>query len=165
MSACAKLAVHFSSETAEHYTPVEVLSAVERCLGRISLDPCADPGKRVRAAQHFTKDDDGLSREWHGRIFMNPPYGREIAAWAKKLCHEWETGHVISAIALMPARTDTKWFRCFRDHPVCFVAGRLKFLGNKDPAPFPSALFYLGPDEAGFQYHFAAFGDIYRRKP
>lgn len=165
VSAVAKHAVHFASETAEHYTPGAILTAVERCLGEIFLDPCADPGKRVRATLHFTKKDDGLSREWHGTVFMNPPYGRGILAWAEKLCHEWEAGRVSRAIALMPARPDTKWFRCFRDCPVCFVAGRLKFLGNKEPAPFPSVLFYLGADEGGFKHHFEPFGDIYRRLP
>ena len=27
------------------------------------------------AGKHFTAAEDGLSREWHGRVYMNPPYG------------------------------------------------------------------------------------------
>jgi hypothetical protein len=28
----------------------------------------------VRADTFFAKDDDGLAHEWHGRIWLNPPY-------------------------------------------------------------------------------------------
>lgn len=158
-----KLAVHHSSETPEHYTPSDVLQAVRECLGEIDLDPCADPGKRVPALNHFTKDDDGLSRPWFGRVYMNPPYGRTVADWVGYLVGQYEHGDVTEAIVLLPARPDTQWWKMLRDFPVCFVEGRLTFIGNDDPAPFPSALFYIGQEIDKFYHHFVDFGDVWQR--
>jgi hypothetical protein len=76
---------------------------------------------------------------------------------------EFESGGVTEAIALVPARTDTQWWQRLRDYHVCFITGRLKFIGNTDPAPFPSAVFYLGGDTDEFVHAFEDFGDIWHR--
>jgi len=160
-----KMAVHFSSRTAEHYTPEIIIAATLACLGEIDLDPCSDGGEppNIPARTHYTAGDDGLAHPWHGRVYMNPPYGREIGDWVEKLCTEHEAGRVTEAVALLPSRTDTQWWRRLREYPVCFVQGRLTFVGSQDPAPFPSAAFYLGPDVARFCRAFRHLGDIYRR--
>jgi len=159
------LAIHYSSATPEHYTPREIIDAVIACLGEIDLDPCSnshnDPN--VPASEHYTADDDGLAQEWYGRIYMNPPYGREIGVWVEKLVSEHKAGRTIEAIALVPARPDTQWWQQLRDFPACFVTGRLKFGGLEDSAPFPSAVFYLGNDIDPFFYAFEHLGDIWQR--
>jgi hypothetical protein len=158
------LAVHFSSETAEHFTPAEIIAAVTDCVGTIDLDPCSNEGSpNVPAARHFTRVDDGLAQRWAGRVYMNPPYGREIDAWVTKLCDSHEQGDVAEALALLPARTDTQWWQRLRDYACCFIKGRLTFIGNDDPAPFPSAIFYLGDDLGKFYEHFSSFGDVWQR--
>lgn len=159
------MAIHYSSESPEHYTPKKIIDATLWCLGEIDLDPCSNSHEtpNVPAALHYTAEDDGLAQEWHGRVYMNPPYGREIGAWVDKLIHEHKHGGVTYAIALLPARTDTQWFVKLRDYPVCFVTGRLTFIGNDDPAPFPSAVFYLGDDIEQFYYAFVELGDIWVR--
>jgi phage N-6-adenine-methyltransferase len=153
----------FSSDSPEWYTPRHVLDLVVRVLGAIDLDPCSNGHETpaVSAAQHFTQDDDGLSQEWHGRVFMNPPYGPVIKDWVQKLVDEFASGRTTEAIALMPARTDTTWFGLLRDHPRSFITGRLKFSESEASAPFPSAVFYLGPNPARFTEVFAALGDVY----
>jgi hypothetical protein len=159
-----KMAVHFSSDTPEHYTPKEIINAVIECMGAIDLDPCSNSWENpnVPAGFHFTQDVDGLSRHWAGRVFMNPPYGREISKWVDKLCAEYKTGHVTEAIALVPARTDTDWFDKLIDgykfH--CFVHGRLVFIGNDNSAPFPSAIVYFGTEWGRFYAAFRPFGRI-----
>lgn len=71
----------YSSESEEWYTPPDVLGRV-RLLGEIDLDPCSNGGSPiVPARRHFTKEDDGLVREWAGFVYMNPPYGRGIDEW------------------------------------------------------------------------------------
>ena len=160
-------AVHFSSRHAEHYTPPRVLDAVIACLEAIDVDPCSDGNTppNVPARQHFTRDQDGLAQPWFGRVYMNPPYGRrEIDRWVAKLCEEVSAGHTTEAIALVPARTDTQWFRRLSEYVCCFVRGRLTFIGNRDAAPFPSALFYLGPDVEKFSRAFEALGDVWHRR-
>jgi phage N-6-adenine-methyltransferase len=153
--------VHFSSESPEWYTPAHILERTAAALGGIDLDPCADPERHVPSLDHFTKEDDGLSREWRGRVYMNPPYGSEIGAWVRKLLAEYRKGHVTAAVALVPARTDTTWFYLLREQPRCFVRGRLTFSEHENAAPFPSAAFYLGPDPRGFVRAFGSLGDVY----
>lgn len=158
-----KLAVHHSSKTPEHYTPPVIIEHVLACFGAIDLDPCANPNAIVPAGTHFMESDDGLAQPWQGRVYMNPPYGTEIDAWIDKFCTEYGCGHVSEAIALVPGRIDTQWFKRLRDFVCCFIAGRLTFIGNEDPAPFPSVVVYAGKDIDKFYRTFADLGDVWRR--
>lgn len=83
-------------------TPPEILIP----LGDFDLDPCAAPSPRPwsTAARHIELPEDGLSAEWGGRIFCNPPFGREAAAWLEKMAQHG------NGIALVPARTETAMF-------------------------------------------------------
>lgn len=85
----------------EWLTPPELLAA----LGRFDLDPCA-PIERPwdTAARHYTVKDDGLSKEWVGRVWCNPPFGREAVKWLRRLAEH------ANGIALIPARTETAMF-------------------------------------------------------
>jgi hypothetical protein len=68
---------------------------------------------------------------------MNPPYGKEIVKWAKK-AHD-EAHHALT-VALLPARTDTRWWHEYCAKRFCvLLRGRVKFSG-KGSAPFPSAI-------------------------
>ncbi|KKN02999.1 hypothetical protein LCGC14_1112090 [marine sediment metagenome] len=93
----------------------------------------------------------GLDRPWYGKVFMNPPYGREIGKWLAKAVHEVEENRAI-VVALLPAKTGPKWWQEYvmtegdefgilgeADH-VQFLPGRLKFEGEKASAPFDSAI-------------------------
>jgi hypothetical protein len=88
------LEVHFSSGRNEWYTPRWLVDLVIRVLGRIDLDPCSNSRTQpnVPARRHFTVHEDGLSREWSGRVFMNPPHGAQLSAWIRKLKSEHEAG-------------------------------------------------------------------------
>ncbi len=159
-------ALHFSGETDEWYTPPDILRRAALAMGGIDLDPCADPGRRVKAETHYTKDDDGLLREWNGRVFMNPPYGKKkLDRWVRKLLEEYRAGRAEAAVALVPAGTDTGWFALLDDYPRCFLHGRLKFISEsgdaKDAAPFASAVFYLGDDPTAFRRAFEELGKVY----
>lgn len=165
-----KLAVHHSSETPEHYTPQSFLDAVRAVFGEIpDLDPCSNSREHpnVPAHKHYTQEDDGCARPWDGRVFMNPPYGREIAAWIDKVRAEWKRGGLSELIALLPARTDTEWFERLTvetdDAVICFLRGRLTFVGNHDPAPFPSMAVYFGPHHDRFATVFGELGSLWQR--
>ena len=157
-------AVHFTSATPEWYTPPVVLERVLACLETIDLDPCANCDRTVPASHYFTEAEDGLSRPWHGHIFMNPPYGRQIGRWIERLVTEFETGHVTQALALVPARVDTAWFRRLSSFPVAFWRGRVTFVGPdgaRNPAPFPSAVVALGIPAPDFAIAFKGVADVY----
>lgn len=165
----SRLAVHFSSDTPEHYTPQDFLQSVRQVFGDIpDLDPCSNGDTpNVAAHKHYTVDDDGLKQPWRGRVFMNPPYGREMPAWAEKVRREWQRGEVSELIALLPARTDTEWFNTITadtdDAVICFLYGRLTFVGNADPAPFPSMVVYFGPKHDVFAEVFLELGSLWQR--
>ena len=148
----------FSSKSIEWLTPPKIITKVQTVLGTIDLDPCADENKSVPAIIYYTKLDDGLSKQWRGRVYMNPPYGKEIDSWVWKLNFEYLNNRTTEAIALLPARVDTNWWMMLREYPVCFIHGRLKFSGHENPAPFPSAVVYLGPERELFLKEFSKIG-------
>jgi len=59
-------------------TPPAILAE----LGTFDLDPCAAPSPRpwATATRHIESPDDGLVLPWEGRVWLNPPYGRNIGA-------------------------------------------------------------------------------------
>lgn len=158
------MAVHFSSETPEWYTPGHIVARVIQAMGCIDLDPCSNSHvePNVPAMTYYTKEDDGLAQPWHGRVYMNPPYGHELGDWVTHLIDEWRDGRVTEAVALVPARTDTAWFSEFIGLPLCFIRGRLRFSGHENSAPFPSMAVYLGPNLTAFVRAFGDIGPIYQ---
>ena len=78
------LSAHQSARmmTDEWLTPPEILAA----LGPFDLDPCTpDAMPWQTAAARYTKRDDGLAQPWRGRVWLNPPFGREAVRWLRKL--------------------------------------------------------------------------------
>lgn len=136
--------VHFSSATDEWATPAAFFDKVAAEFGPFDVDACATP-ENAKCPRYFTKADDGLAQEWHGRVWMNPPYGREIGAWMRKAYESAQAGAVVAC--LVPARTDTAWWHDYAAKGrVRFIRGRLKFGNAKNSAPFPSALVVLSPE-------------------
>lgn len=105
----------------EWLTPPEWIQA----LGPFELDPCSPIVRPWNTARiHFTVEDNGLAREWLGRVWCNPPFGREAAKWLKRMADH------NNGIALIPARTETAMFYESvwpRADSVCFVRGRPHF--------------------------------------
>jgi len=105
----------------EWMTPPELVKS----LGDFDLDPCSPiDAPFYHAKTNFTTLDCGLTKEWFGRVYLNPPYGRGMEMWLEKLKFHG------NGIALIFARTETK---CFFEHiwndadAVLFVKGRIKF--------------------------------------
>lgn len=108
-------------ERDEWLTPPHIIKA----LGPFDLDPCA-PVKRPwpTAAKHYTIHDNGLMQPWEGRVWLNPPYGRETGLWLKRLADHG------NGIALIFARTETHMFFehvLGRAVALLFLRGRLHF--------------------------------------
>ena len=105
---------------------------------KFTLDPCSTH-ENAKCARHFTRDDDGLTKDWQGTVFVNPPYGREIGKWIKKAYDESQKGATV--VCLIPSRTDTAyWHDYVMKGQIRFIRGRLKFGDGNNPAPFPSAI-------------------------
>lgn len=107
---------------------------------KFDLDPCAEIDT-AKCDVFFTPVEDGLALPWFGRVFMNPPYGKTLGQWMAKALEEVRIGNAELVVALVPARTDTKWWHAYCiQAEVRFIKGRLRFSGNKHNAPFPSAI-------------------------
>jgi hypothetical protein len=77
------------------YTPAEYVDLARSVLGQIDVDPASNAlaQKTIRAATFYTKDDDGLTKPWKGKVWLNPPYAQPlIAAFADKMIAEIENG-------------------------------------------------------------------------
>ena len=87
--------------TVDWLTPPEIVKA----LGPFDLDPCCYKAMPWRTADHMISPPaDGLSFEWFGRVWLNPPYGPETGKWLEKLAAHG------NGIAIVFARTETRMF-------------------------------------------------------
>lgn len=127
-----------SSRSDDWPTDPKVYARLDDEFG-FTLDPCASHDNH-KAPRYFTRDDNGLTQPWAGRVFMNPPYGRAIGAWMRKA---WEASQTTAelVVCLVPARTDTRWWHEWAVRgEIRFLRGRLRFGDLSSPAPFPSAV-------------------------
>jgi phage N-6-adenine-methyltransferase len=147
-------------------TPPELLQTLAAVFGRFDLDPCAPRKSRTRvgARVNLTNEDDGLSVPWSGVVFVNPPYGRGLAAWVEKARAEVAAGRARTVVALLPARPDTAyWHENVAGHAaVYFLRGRLRFGDGKQSAPFPSAIVIWGAAPETMAALGAALPDAWR---
>lgn len=164
--------VAFSSETNEYYTPSEYIEAARSVMGGIDLDPASHPKAQqtIKAAKYFAEADDGLSQEWIGRVWLNPPYGKtgsesNQGLWAQRLIDQHQNGNATEGIVLVRAAVGYDWFEKLWDAlPVCFARKRLSFTksdGTDDgQSKQGTAFFYVGPDPTRFIEVFRQFGRV-----
>lgn len=164
-----------SQATNEWYTPPWIMPFVRETLGVIDLDPASNPRANcwIQANRYFDERDDGLSKEWRGRVFLNPPFSN-TPKWVAKLMAEYEAGRVTSAILLVNSAPGYKWFEdLWRKYPVCCAATRMRFVAagsalgsEKDQqsaggqAKKGQTFAYLGPDVARFADRFRPIGRV-----
>lgn len=106
------------------YTPKEIIDS----LGEFDLDPatCLDAMRINHSAKKFyTKEDNGLTQAWEGRVWLNPPYSQPLL----KLFLQKMALHN-NGIALTGARIDTQWFHDIvlaNASAIKLLYGRIKF--------------------------------------
>jgi len=152
----------------EWYTPAVHIEHARAVMGEIDLDPASSEtaNQRVGATEIFTQEDDGLEQEWHGRVWMNPPYAQPaIQQFIEKLVTEYQAGNVTEAIALTHNYTDTKWFQlaAIASNAICFTRGRIAFLSPTDEKAAPTqgqAFFYFGDNVGAFYQQFKDVGFV-----
>ncbi len=140
----------------EYYTPQEIIEAARIVLGQIDLDPASSDqaNLRVRANKYYTAADDGLTREWNGRVWMNHPFGRSERAcgqhckkktckkrghcltedkpgnkeWITKLESEFAAGRCVEACCITFAATSEEWYLPLLLRPQAYLRGRTGYL-------------------------------------
>lgn len=161
--------VKHNSGNNEWYTPGYIVDTARRAMGgHINIDPasCETANQVVMAQRYYDADVDGLQKTWTGNVFLNPPYGRGlIETFVDKLLAE--RANFSQAIVLVNNATDTKWWQRLaqESNSVCFLAGRVKFLGQDLlPAKTPlqgQTVFYFGENVGCFKWQFRHMGVIW----
>ncbi|MBU2113680.1 MAG: hypothetical protein KKE94_07885 [Gammaproteobacteria bacterium] len=176
----------------EYYTPPEWTEAAREVMGGIDLDPasCEFANQWIGASRIFTKDNDGLQQEWHGRVWMNHPFHRGEAAckakckkltcqrrghcitedihgnadWINKLLAEYQAGRVTEALIICFCSSSETWFWPLLDLPQCFPKTRVHYIGSDGKkaqgSTKGSVITYLGPNVARFAQVFGQLGKI-----
>jgi hypothetical protein len=145
-------------------TPPEIIEA----LGKFDLDPCCPPVMPWPTADRMLNErDDGLSADWHGRVWLNPPYSREAVKWLRRLATHGK------GTALIFARTETEMFfeTVWRAATsVLFLEGRIHFhlpdgTRAKANAGAPSCLVAYGEEDASRLFFSGIDGHYVRLVP
>jgi len=142
--------IHTSSAHGDYESPKDMIERLSYFFDW-DLDVCAERPNVCK--NFFTREDDGLSRDWLGLCWMNPPYGkkRRIGDWIAKAREQGAIYGDTTVVCLLPARTGTRWWHDNVPYAnfVVFIEGRLRFdLPGGEAAPhsagFPSAFVVFG---------------------
>jgi Predicted transcriptional regulators len=150
----------------EWYTPSEYIEAAREVMGAIDLDPasCAFANKVVQASNYYTSEDDGLAKDWRGRIWMNPPYsGNLVSRFVTKLTEQVACGNTTDAVVLVNNATETAWFNALikSSTAVVFLKSRVRFYtldGTRNTPLQGQAIVYFGNNEKDFIRVYRQFG-------
>ena len=125
-------------------TPRYIIDA----LGPFGTDPCCPDGGMPwpTASRMISKSEDGLKQEWHGGVWLNPPYGREAVPFFRRMA-----SYLWGGVALVFVRTDTALWQDYifpYATAILYLRGRLRFC-HQDGTPgatatAPSALIAYG---------------------
>jgi phage N-6-adenine-methyltransferase len=136
-----------SCKSVEWYTPAWIFDELKI---NFDLDPSSphDMDTAVPASAKYTIFDDGLSKEWTGRVWLNPPYSKLTKQWMRRMA-----AHA-NGIALCFSRTDAEWFHdtVSTADAVLFLRGRIQFVPGHENAHKESrsgagtVMFAWGPD-------------------
>lgn len=159
--------INQTSGAVEYYTPEPIIEAARRTMGAIDLDPASseEANKRVKAFRFYSARDNGLTREWRGKIWLNHPFGRLTnRAWITKLLFETKEGRAIQWCCITYACTSEQWFVPLLEYPQCFLKPRTNYIlpdgSTKRGVTKGSVVTYFGPDIEAFRREFHTLGAV-----
>lgn len=142
--ATIKFAGRHSMDSPEWYTPSIFIEAAREVMGGIDLDPasCEEANATVKASWFYTAEDDGLSKSWRGRVFVNAPGGKSpsvgslVPAFWKHMLAEWALCHFDQGIwigySLEQLQTLQRvTYKNPLDFPMCVPNRRIEFVENE----------------------------------
>lgn len=192
--------INQTSGEVEYYTDPKILESAREMLGQIDLDPASSyiANKHVKAHRYCGIQFDGtfidgITQNWHGRIWMNHPFGRAETAcvkpcarkkknprhvchslhylgnavWINRLVEQFVCQNITEALCITYACTSEGWFQPLLDYPQCFLSPRTNYFTPdgkvKKGVTKGSVITYLGPSVDLFCKHFRPYGKIKSR--
>lgn len=167
-----------SAKTPKWGTPKELVELARELMGGIHLDPASSHefNKIIQALMIYTEQDNGLSQEWAGNVFVNPPGGKIKGSRSTlpglfwdKLMQELQAGRVERAfwvgfsVEQLCILADKEFHPL--DFSVCILRNRVAYLNEEtlEPGESPSHGCYvcaIGCDPAEFERLFGHLGKI-----
>ncbi|MCS6125734.1 hypothetical protein G3485_03380 [Shewanella baltica] len=176
----------------EYYTPAPWPQLASQLMGGIDLDPASNEiaNASIKAKSIFTKEVDGLSKTWHGTVWMNHPFhrgeqpcsskckkkacikrGHHInkpipgnGDWINKVISEYESGNIKEAVIITFCNSSEGWFLPLLKYAQCFPNGRVHYIkedGSKaDSCTKGSVITYIGKNVAEFARLYGEHGTI-----
>jgi ParB family chromosome partitioning protein len=126
--------VHVSNNSGENswYTPSKIINSAIKVMGEIDLDPASSElaNETVKANGYYDKEDNGLTKEWYGRVWLNPPYSQPDIDDFSNAVLEKDYEEIM---ILVNNATETKWFQRLarKSDCICFINRRLKFIDKE----------------------------------
>ena len=151
----------------EWITPEQFVESAKKVMGRIDLDPASSETANgtVGAERYYDEEQDGLTQEWSGTVWLNPPRSEE-SAFIDKLCESHEEQKIEQAIVMADSATDAEWFAKLMGiaSAVVFYKGQFNYQlkhGDKTvkgPVVKGPAFIYLGENTDAFLETFSEYG-------
>lgn len=158
-------------ETDRRLTPEYILEAVREFApdGRIALDPCTEPDNPTDAKVYYTREDDGLARDWNsiaergGVVFVNPPFSVR-AMWDERAIDAARSGGEVFVVS--SSDHTTSWWECLytKGFTPCLLRKRLKceYPGDgRQRDVGPCTVWYSGDFEHRYKVVFGKLGYVW----
>ncbi len=133
----------FESKKQEYETPDNLFAILDSEF-HFTIDVCANQ-HNAKVEKFYSEEDDGLTQDWEGVCWMNPPYDK-VGTWIKKAYEESRKDNCI-VVCLIPARINNQWWHnyCMKGE-IRFIKGRPKFKGCKYGLPQPLSVIIFGKE-------------------
>lgn len=156
-----------ASGKTDYETPQALFDEWNKIFG-FNLDACATIENRKKS-MFISPERDAFLVDWNfprlsvcngrvvsGRVWCNPPYGKNIKLWIARAIQQVNEGSAEFVVMLLPANTDTRWFHnlCKKHGKIKFLPGRITFVGENGGNKNGSMLVLFGkdPTDAGIDF-------------
>jgi len=154
----------------EFATPPKLWRPLARAVDGFDTDPASGAESTPIASTRYTKADNGLSKAWHGDVWLNPPWstngnGSAKERWLTKARSEAKRAAVDRVVVIIPSDTGAHWFHehVLAANAVCFVGpGRIPFEGEDRNPSFALVIAVFGPVDESIADALDSLGAVVR---
>lgn len=130
--------INQDSGNTEWWTPKPIVQVAKRLMGWIDLDPACSVEAWNYQGQHsgIHYADNGLEREWFGKVWMNHPFGRQHNMnWINRVVSTISDKEIEQACCITFASVSERWFQPLLQYPMFFFCGRINYIDPVSEKP------------------------------